>query len=68
MAGKSRFNHSLAEFDQLSLAEKRQTIRSLGVRDDIDDLEQLNLKQQDEWLEKDINSEAKCPHFLNTNS
>ena len=48
MAGKSRFNHSLAECDQVSLAEKRQAIRSLRVMDDIDDLEQLNLEQHDE--------------------
>jgi hypothetical protein len=48
LTGKKRFNHSLAECDLISLAEKRHAIRSLTVTDDTDDLELLSLDQQDE--------------------
>jgi hypothetical protein len=48
--GKKQFNHSLAECDLLSPAEKRFAIRSLTVNDDVEDLveELLSLEQQDE--------------------
>ena len=48
MAGRKRFNHSLAECDQISQADKRHAIRSLTVSEDAQDLEYLHLDQDDE--------------------